>query len=442
MGDPALLLTTVPITRNGKACWIGHKPEDLPASSIGTAFGQKAAGHLRKKVIKRMYISNRSRGFLFILVAIVLSIGCGQQTPGKTAAGGGSVPVKALTTIKYARGLHIDYYQGYRDLSIVNRTAGKIDTRHYRLVEQGVAPPADRPGLPVIVTPVKQFAVQSSVHVALADFVGVADRIIGLGNFQYINSPIVREGIRTGRVKQTGLDNHINNELVISMRPGVLIAMTNPDAAFGQYKTLIDAGIPVIPDAEWLETTPLGRAEWVKMIAALVDKEDSIGNKFDSVEQAYLKLAAIGSHASAKPSVILNMPFKGTWYMASGENYMAQFLRDAGASYQWMDSKGASSLPLNFEAVAPVALKADFWLNLGYVDTRSDILSKDERFSGFHSFQTDALYNFNKRVNDIGSNDYWESGIVNPHLILGDLIRILHPGLLPQDSLYYYKQLK
>jgi iron complex transport system substrate-binding protein len=94
------------------------------------------------------------------------------------------------------------------------------------------------------------------------------------------------------------------------------------------------------------------------------------------------------------------------------------------------------------EAVIPVALKADYWLNVGYVDSRKDILAKDPRFAEFRAFKTDSIYNFNRRVNDIGSNDYWESGLVNPQRVLADLIRILHPGALPADTLYYYKQLK
>lgn len=377
---------------------------------------------------------------LFFLAGIVLVIaGCGHQEGGSTASD--HHPVKQMP-LHYAHGFRIDYYQGYREVSVVNMMAGKTDTLHFLLVDSGVTAPADRPGIPVIVTPVRQFVVQSSVHVALANFVGVADRITGLGNFQYINSPVVRARIKAGKVKEIGIDSRINNELVISMHPAVLIAMTNPDAAFGQYKSLRDAGVPVLPDAEWLETTPLGRAEWVKLIGALVDREDLVAAKFDSVARAYDQLAAIGSAAKDKPTVIVNMPFKGTWYMPAGGNYQTQFLRDAGATYPWVDTKGTNSLGLTFEAVAPVALKADFWLNQGYVDSKNDLLAKDPRYSGFHAFQTDALYNFNKRTNDLGSNDYWESGIVSPHLILADLIRILHPGLLPQDTLYYYKQLK
>ena len=379
---------------------------------------------------------------MFFLACGLFFAGCGGRggsSGGESAKGSHFVKHMPLS---YARGFRIDYYDGYREVSVVNQMAGHADTLHFLLVDSGIAAPADRPGIPVITTPVRQFAVQSSVHVALADFAGVADRITGLGNFQYINSPTIRERIKENKVKEIGIDSRINSELVISMHPGVLIAMTNPDAAFGQYKPLMDAGVPVMPDAEWLETTPLGRAEWVKLIGALVDKEDFVAAKFDSVARAYNRLAAIGAAAKDKPTVIVNMPFKGTWYVPAGGNYQTQLLRDAGANYPWANSPGTNSLSLTFEAVAPVALKADYWLNIGYVDSKSDILAKDNRYGTFHAFQTGALYNYNKRVNDIGSNDYWESGIVSPHLILADLIRILHPGLLPQDTLYYYKQLK
>jgi iron complex transport system substrate-binding protein len=395
----------------------------------------------------RRTLGPSGQGFLLFSILTALFVcGCDHPHPGPagsaaTPTGGtGSSPGK--TVIKYAHGLRIDNHDGYREVSIPNYSGGKTDTLHYLLVEAGKTPPADRPGVPVITTPIKTLAVQSSMHVALAEFAGVADRITAVGNFQYINSPIVREGIRSGKVKQVGIDAGINNELLISLHPGLLIAMSNPESAFGQYKTLTEAGIPVLPDAEWLETTPLGRAEWVKLLGALVDREDSVGKKFDSVERAYRALAAIGSSTKEKPSVIIGMPYKGVWYTPAGESYMAQFLHDAGAGYHWADSKGIGSLALNIETVIPIALQADYWLNVGYVNSRSDIAGKDSRFSAFHCFTTDAVYNFNKRVNDLGSNDYWESGAVSPQLILADLIRILHPGVLPQDSLFYYKQLK
>jgi iron complex transport system substrate-binding protein len=124
-----------------------------------------------------------------------------------------------------------------------------------------------------------------------------------------------------------------------------------------------------------------------------------------------------------------------------GDSYMAHFLKDAATTYHWGQVQGKGSLHLDFERVAPVALQADFWLNVGYVDTNADILARDVRYQDFRPFQQGSIYNNNKRVNDLGANDYWESGAVNPHLILADLIRILHPELLPKHELVYYKQL-
>ena len=379
-----------------------------------------------------------------LLFVTALACACGQspQATLPAARTTASATDTSHTVVRYAHGFRIDHRGGYRELSIVYRTAGRTDTLHYLLVDEGGKPPADRPGIPVIRTPVRSIAVLASTHIALADFVGVADRITGLGNFRYISSPVVRENIRLGKVKEIGIDGSTNNELVIALHPGVMIISSNPDGSPGQYKILADAGIPVLPDAEWLETTPLGRAEWVKLTGALVDKEEVVGRKFDSLEKAYKDLAAIGSSAKTKPSVIVAMPWKGIWYTPAGESFVAQFLRDAGAAYNWSDTKGTGSLALNVEAVVPVALKADYWINVGEVDSRKDIAGADPRFAAFRPFKTGAIYNFNRRVNDIGSNDYWESGTVNPQLVLADLIRIFHPGVLPQDTLVYYKRLQ
>jgi iron complex transport system substrate-binding protein len=399
-------------------------------------FARLIENHVNMKELRLLSV------FFTAIMVLPLVFSCRQGATKKApdvTAGKGLSPI---SRVKYAHGFTIDYYDQYKEIKILNRAGDKMDTLDYLLMREGASVPPDHPQAQVIRIPVKSLVVMSSMHIAQAGFAGVADRITGLGTGQYVNSPLVREGLRTGRIRQVGIDANVNNELVIAMHPGVVMTMSNPDAAFGQYKTLIDAGIPVLPNAEWLETTPLGRAEWVKLVGALTDQEDRVNRKFDSVAQAYQQLAGMGSGASVKPSVIIGMPFKGTWYTPAGESYMAQFLRDAGASYHWSNSKGTGSLALSFESVAPEALTADFWLNVGYVDSKKDVLSKDTRFSSFHAFRTGAVYNNNKRTNDIGSNDYWESGAVNPQLVLADLIRILHPGLLPADSLVYYKQLK
>jgi len=377
----------------------------------------------------------------FLFPVIILLVSCGQpgeQKPPPAPVSG----ISSTPTIKYAKGFRIDYYDHYKVLSLVNHIAGQTDTLRYLLLPEGATAPADKSGLPVIHTPVRSLVVLSSSHVGMAAFAGIADRIIGLGSLQYISSPEVRQRIKTGAVKEVGVDNAINNELIVALHPSTVFTMSNPDITSGKNRTLADAGIPIMPIAEWLETTPLGRAEWVKVLAAMTDREEIVNRKFDSVANEYQRLAALGAGVAARPSVIIGMPFKGSWYMPAGESYMVRLLNDAGAGYHWKDFRGTGSLSLNIEMVAPVALKADFWLNLGTIDSKAAVAATDARFTQFESFRTGALYNNTLRTNDLGANDYWESGVVNPHLILADLIRIMHPGLLPKDSLYYYKQLK
>jgi iron complex transport system substrate-binding protein len=370
------------------------------------------------------------------------SAGSAASGTASAAPAGENRSSSTKSRVSYAQGFTIDYFDHYKEVKILNHSAASTDTVDFLLLPAGSAIPAGHPRAQVIRIPVQSMIVSGSTHIAQADFTGVANRIAGVGNGQYVINPIVREGLRTGRVRQVGLENNLNNELVISMQPGVVMTMINPDAASGGYKTLTDAGIPVLPNADWLETTPLGKAEWVKLMGALTDREELVNRKFDSVVQAYQRLTAVGKTAAVRPSVIIGMPFKGTWYTPAGGSYMAQLLRDAGATYHWFDTRGTGSLALAFETVAPEALTAEFWLDVGDVNSRAAILAQDTRFGAFRSFRSDAIYNYNRRVNDAGSSDYWETGAVNPQWVLADLIRILHPGALPADTLIYYKRIE
>jgi iron complex transport system substrate-binding protein len=389
-----------------------------------------------------------SKGLYLLVILFIVAFSQDACKPHTRKDAGDGDAVACVTkplrkaNVKYAKGFSIDYYDHFKLVRILNREPAVTDTLFYLLVERNYPVPTGFPGAQVIHIPVQSIVGMSSMHVALADFAGVADRITGLGSLEYIHSPEVRQYIKAGKVKEVGLDGNMNNELILSMHPGVLIAMGNPDAGFGKYKILTDAGVPVLLNAEWLESTPLGRAEWVKLMGALVDKEDRVDKKFDSVEAAYNRLAQIGRKTTDKPSVIMGMPFKGTWFTPAGESFMGQFLRDAGAGYKWSDSKGTGSLALDFESVASEALSADYWLDTGTAETKKEITAKDTRYGSFRSFRTGQVYNNNKRTNELGSNDYWESGAVNPQVVLADMIRILHPDLLPDHQLVYYKQLR
>jgi iron complex transport system substrate-binding protein len=352
-----------------------------------------------------------------------------------------STEVKIPSSIRYAKGFHIEYHDGFKIINILNHFEDNTDTLKYLLLARGAKPPARYKDLPIINTPVRKLVGASSMHVALADLLGASDILVGLGDLKYVNSPVVRENIKEGKVKEVGLGGSMNNELIVSLDPDLVMVMGSPDSKLSTYQALRQMNIPVMVNAEWLEEHPLGRAEWIKLMGALINKEEIADKKFDEIEKEYLRLTNLTKSVPNKPRVIIGMNFKSVWHVPDGDSYMAQFMKDSGCDYKWYDIKGKGSLPLDFEAVYAEGLKADFWLNVGYVDSKTEILDKDKRYGDLKPFKNGNIFNNNGKVNEIGSNDYWESGAVNPHIVLADMIKILHPQLLPEHELVYYKKI-
>ena len=343
--------------------------------------------------------------------------------------------------IKYAKGFSVDYYDHYKLVNIFTGSGANRDTVQYVLIPRGGTAPKGYKKAQLIQIPVTKMAVMSSTHVAMADFADAADVIVGLGSLRYVSSDAVRKNIAAGKVKEVGAEGMINDEVVLTMKPGLVMVMGDPEAKLSKYQTLTGGGIPVMLNSEWLETTPLARAEWVKLVGILVGKEELVNTKFAVVEKEYNRLAAMGKKAAFKPTLITGMPYKGIWYVPDANSYMTEFFKDAGTNYKWADIKGTGSLPLNFETVAPIALEADYWINVGDVDSKKGMKDIDVRYADFKPFKTDKVYNYNLKINENGSNDFWESGAVYPQLVLADLIKILHPELLPGHHFVYYKQL-
>jgi iron complex transport system substrate-binding protein len=369
--------------------------------------------------------------FVGLLVGLLLSSG--------VAVG---VPAPARTTVQYAKGFTIQYLPGYKVVTIFNGAGKTAPATRYALVPRGKAHPIGFAASQVIETPIRSLVGLASLHVALVDFLGSDDVLVGLGSLQYVSAAPVRQRIVQGKVFAVGDGRELNNELLIAKNPDLVMATGWPGEGLSKYQTIAAAGIPVMLNSEWVETTPLGRAEWVKVMAALLDKEALCNQKFDQIAKEYRRLAALAAKDNKRPRVILNMPFKDVWYVPEAGNYMTTFLRDAGATYPWAGQKATGSLPLTVEAVAPVALTADYWLQTGTLSTRAAVAAQDARFKEFKPYKTGQLYNYNRRTNAQGSNDYWESGAVRPDLVLGDLIQILHPALLPGRQLYYYQKLR
>jgi iron complex transport system substrate-binding protein len=235
----------------------------------------------------------------------------------------------------------------------------------------------------------------------------------------------------------------VNVELLLHVNPDLIMTHAAGASQYDAHPKLLEAGLKVAVNAAYMDTSPLGRTEWMKFVALFFNQEAAAERIFHTIAAEYARLANLTRQVQIKPTVFTQAVYQGTWYMPGGNSYMARFFKDAGAAYLWADDDSAGSLPLDFESVFARASEADFWLvNQSGWERVQDVLAADERYANFAAVQRGRVYNNNARLNPHGGNDYWETGVANPHQVLAELIKIFHPNILPEHKLMWYRPLK
>jgi iron complex transport system substrate-binding protein len=342
---------------------------------------------------------------------------------------------------KYAEGFRISYHKNYKLLEIINPFLNQKDTLRYALVPRKLTNQIEVPNAREIPIPIRSLIATSTTHIGLIQMLNANEIIKGVMGAEYIYSKDIRQRIKQGKIVPFPI-SEINKERILIMQPDLIMLSAGQSSQLDNYRVLMKSGIDILLNAEWLETTPLGKAEWVKVMAALLNKEKLANKKFRAVAERFQELKKAVKNVEEKPLVINNLPYKGAWFVSGGNSYFAQLLKDAGADYPWFDTEKTGGLRLGFETIYEIGLRADIWLNPGAAKTREDILAVDPRLKAFKPFKTNEIYNRNKRMRPSGGNDIWESGVVHPEIILADLIKIFHPELLPDHELYYYQKIE
>ena len=192
---------------------------------------------------------------------------------------------------------------------------------------------------------------------------------------------------------------------------------------------------------EYLEESPLGKAEWMIVLSELTDKREKGIEIFQEIPQRYYALKALTDSVSQRPTVMFNTPWNDSWVMPSTQSYMARLIADAGAEYIYKENSSNSSTPIGLETAYGLIQKADYWINVGSATTLEELKAVNPKFADAKAVNEKTVYNNNLRLTPTGGNDYWESAVVRPDVVLRDLIHIFHPELV-SDSLYYYRRLK
>jgi iron complex transport system substrate-binding protein len=349
-------------------------------------------------------------------------------------------------TIDYATGFTVEYFNNYKVVTVLTPWDFAEETFTYVLVQDGTEPPEGFDEAAFVTIPVQSTVSMSTTFLPFLDLYGLLDTLVAIDDATYVTNAAVLE-MAEGGLPGVGTGSAVDVETLLLLDPDVIFTNGYGFPDFDTHPVLLEAGLPVVINADYMDTTPLGRAEWGKFIAVFYNAEAKANEVFDRTVASYNELKTIVANSSSKPTVFFNTPWEGTWFMPGGASYMASFVADAGGDYLWKDDPSTTTLYLGFEDVVNEgAMEADIWLNPGgYSFTAEDVLAADERFDAFSAYINGGLWNNNKVMSPNFGNDFYESGAANPDLILADLIYIFHPDIMmeidPDFATTYYQQL-
>ncbi len=295
----------------------------------------------------------------------------------------------------------------------------------------------------IIFVPIRKIICTSSTHLAMIAALGEADAIIGVSGPGFIYDKYLSERAAKGLISDIGYDAGLNNELIVKLAPDLIMMYGIGSESAGYEGKLKELEIKVMLNADYLETDPLGKAEWIKLFGALFCKEKMADSIYKSIEESYNQIKTrISSSINSRPEVMLGLPFKDSWFISPRNSYICKLINDAGGNYLWQDTESSVSIPYSLENVYLKSLNAEYWLNIGNVNSKKEIILFDPRLEMIPCFKNNNLYNNNKRITSKGGNDYWESGTIHPDIILKDIASILHPGLFENYELFYYRKIE
>jgi iron complex transport system substrate-binding protein len=374
------------------------------------------------------------RKIIIILMNIIAVLSC--SSPEKSRPPDSS-------DLSYAKGFEIRDYTTYREIIVKNPwQKSQGEKFSYILTSNPALIPDSLSDHMIIKTPVNQVVVFSTTHVGFIGALGRGSSVTGVSGKDFISDTTVRTSIENGKCTDVGFAPNIDYERILQMHPDIVFLYGLDPSVTGLVNRLRDSGIQSVMVSEFLEAHPLGKAEWIRFFSAFYDCESLGDSIFKSVLGNYTMLRDSIKKCSGKPSVLVGLPWKDTWYMSGGRSFTSRFIEDAGANYLWTENNSSDYIPLDLESVFQKAATADVWINTGSAETKSDIILIDPRLQYIPAFQNGNIYNNNLRMNSSGGNDFWESGAVRPDLILRDLICIFHPGKSDDNEFYFYKKLK
>jgi len=371
--------------------------------------------------------------YLLWFGVILLFLSCGEK---KTDA-----LVKTAIPLDFATGFKLYEGEGFWEIEVSKGYTGSSETYRYLVLDSGVQVNSGNYDA-VIQLPISQVVLTSTTQVPHLDALGQTDLLVGFPQLDLISSRAARQFIAAGKIKELGAGPSVNPELVLDLQPDwMMISTLGEDLRY--LEVFKKAGIPALINGEYVEQNPLGRAEWIKFTGVLLGNYPEALIQFEQIKKAYNEAAVLASSIMEKdkPRVLSGVMYQDIWYAPSSESWAAQLLSQAGGKYAFEENVGSGSLQLNFEYVLDRASSVPIWIGAADYASRAEMGTREPRYQAFTAWETGELYTYTAKKGETGGLEYFELGYLRPDLILKDLIKILHPQLLPEYQSYFYQKL-
>ena len=278
--------------------------------------------------------------------------------------------------------------------------------------------------------PISRMACLSSTHIGMLSELGLQSHIVAVSNLKYVYDPQVKKN----KPIALGEEQSVSVEKILKSKAEVIVysAFSN---SFSKEKVLNKLGILCIPNFDWRELHPLGRAEWMLLFGYLTGHQEKAKIKFNEIKAHYSDIKT--KINGANPIKILSGNMTGEyWYAPAGNSYHAKLLKDAGLNYVFSEDPGTGSLAYSFEKILGMSTEIDLWLNPGF-ETKKEILQAFPKSNLLPFINQSSLFCYSHNA-----NKYWERSACRPDLILADYAEMKNGPNVDGSKLVFYKKVQ
>ena len=373
---------------------------------------------------------------LLLLLPFMFSCGSRSNQTGLNSIAGSETDSTSIIAPRYAKGFNVSYSDDYTLLDINDPENKEAERFHFALVDKdynGEIPS----GYTRLDIPVESAICMTSLQLSNFLKLGIPEKVVGITSTRHLHNEKMNQQLKDGKTHKIGIEGNFDNEVIMAINPDVIFI--SPFKR-GGYDAIRNVDIPMLPHLGYKELTPLGQAEWIKVVGLLTGNAALANSTFKGIEDRYNRLKSMVDTVKYRPTVFSGEMRGGNWYAVGGKSFLAQLFRDAGGDYFLKDNEESGGVTLDYETVYTNAAHAGYWriVNSFDGDYSYDVLKEqDDRYTDFDAWKNQGVIYCNMK-----EVPFYERMPVEPELVLSDFIHVFHPDVLPDHKPEYYHLLK